>query len=180
MTKLTVYREADLPRLYRETEDSAEIADALKRIGIRFERWTAAQKLGMDADQDAILAAYGREVARLREEGGYQAADVVRLRKGTPDTAPMRNKFLSEHTHAEDEVRFFVEGAGAFYLRGDGEIYRVVCMADDLISVPANRCHWFDMGPDPEFCAIRMFTNPEGWVANFTGDDIATRVPLFE
>ena len=44
----------------------------------------------------------------------------------------------------------------------------------DLISVPANTRHWFDMGPNPNFIAIRMFNNPDGWVANFTGDHIST------
>ncbi len=29
------------------------------------------------------------------------------------------------------------------------------------------------MGPRPRFVAIRWFTNPEGWVAQFTGSDIA-------
>jgi 1,2-dihydroxy-3-keto-5-methylthiopentene dioxygenase len=34
------------------------------------------------------------------------------------------------------------------------------------------------MGPQPRFTAIRLFTNTEGWVARFTGDDIAKRFPL--
>jgi 1,2-dihydroxy-3-keto-5-methylthiopentene dioxygenase len=36
------------------------------------------------------------------------------------------------------------------------------------------------MGPNPVFTAIRLFNNPEGWVANFTGDDIAKKFPLLE
>jgi 1,2-dihydroxy-3-keto-5-methylthiopentene dioxygenase len=28
--------------------------------------------------------------------------------------------------------------------------------------------------------AIRLFNNPEGWVANFTGEDIAGRFPRLE
>jgi 1,2-dihydroxy-3-keto-5-methylthiopentene dioxygenase len=180
MTTLTLYQEQALPQARHETSDFEEIASLLAGIDITFQRWQAAQTLADDADQEAILKAYDAEVKRLMADGGYQATDVVRLKKGTPDTAPMRAKFLDEHTHGEDEVRFFVEGTGAFYLRGADEIYRVTCTADDLISVPANRRHWFDMGPDPHFCAIRLFTNPEGWVANFTGDDIAKRVPYFE
>jgi 1,2-dihydroxy-3-keto-5-methylthiopentene dioxygenase len=34
------------------------------------------------------------------------------------------------------------------------------------------------MGPNPTFTAIRMFNNPEGWVAQFTGDKIAADFPL--
>lgn len=33
------------------------------------------------------------------------------------------------------------------------------------------------MSESPYFVAIRLFTNKEGWVANFTGDDIASRFP---
>jgi 1,2-dihydroxy-3-keto-5-methylthiopentene dioxygenase len=56
----------------------------------------------------------------------------------------------------------------------------MLCEKDDLISVPANTPHWFDMGPNPSFTAIRLFNNPEGWVAQFTGDRIAGRFPLLE
>jgi len=46
--------------------------------------------------------------------------------------------------------------------------------------VPAGTPHWFDMGPEPHFTAIRLFNNPEGWIANFTGDDIADKYPRLE
>jgi len=105
---------------------------------------------------------------------------VLRLAKGTPNTAPMRQKFLSEHAHTEDEVRFFVEGSGAFYLHLAGNVYQAICVRGDLISVPAGTPHWFDMGPDPEFTAIRWFNNQEGWVPNYSGTDIATRFPAYE
>ena len=36
------------------------------------------------------------------------------------------------------------------------------------------------MGEEPHFVAIRLFNNPEGWVAQFTGDDIARRFPQLE
>ena len=51
---------------------------------------------------------------------------------------------------------------------------------NDLISVPAGMRHWFDMGPAPNFTAIRMFTTPDGWVARFTGDPIASHFPAFD
>ncbi len=53
-------------------------------------------------------------------------------------------------------------------------------MAGDLIGVPAGTTHWFDMGPDPEFTAIRMFENTEGWTPVYTGDPIAARFPKYE
>lgn len=163
-----------------ESREGEIIAHELRAIGVRFERWNAGAELGADADQSAVIAAYQKQVDRLCAECGYQSVDVIRLARGTPNTAPMRQKFLSEHAHSEDEVRFFVEGRGAFYLRGGGHVYQVVCERNDLISVPAGTRHWFDMGEDPHFTAIRLFVNPDGWVANFTGDPIADRFPRLE
>jgi 1,2-dihydroxy-3-keto-5-methylthiopentene dioxygenase len=36
------------------------------------------------------------------------------------------------------------------------------------------------MSEAPYFVAIRLFTNKEGWVANFTGDDIAQQFPRMQ
>ena len=175
MTALFVYAE-DRPEQPGQTlRDPSAIAGALAPIGVRFERWPAGRELPEGASQGDILAAYGAEVARLQSECGYVTADVVRIARGTPDTAPMRQKFLSEHRHAEDEVRFFVEGSGTFYFHVDGQVLALLCERGDLVSVPAGTRHLFDMGERPYFCAVRLFTSPDGWVATFTGDPIASR-----
>ena len=179
-SKLTVYAEDAPERPEIVTTDGAEIARLLAERGVRFERWTTERELEAGADSAAVLAAYATSVKRVQAEGGYLTVDVIRLPKGTPDTAPMRAKFLAEHLHTEDEVRFFVEGSGAFYLHLGAKIYQVICVRGDLISVPANTQHWFDMGPDPEFTAIRFFNNVEGWVAQYSGSDIAARFPKYE
>ena len=184
MSMLALYRDLssdDGPPVALEvTLDGERISQLLGEIGVRFERWPAGRALADGASQDDFLAAYATEIAHLSAEGGYRTADVVRIAKGTPNTGPMRAKFLAEHRHGEDEVRFFIEGAGSFYLHVDDRVYLVVCEQNDLISVPASTRHWFDMGTDPAFCAIRLFTNPEGWVATFTGDPIATRFPTHD
>lgn len=163
MTRLTVYDEAGA-RL-RETEDGAEIADALGEIGVRFERWPAAEC-------DAKVAALTAE--------GYATIDTVSVTPDHPERAAMRAKFLSEHRHAEDEIRYFVDGEGLFTLREGGRVFAVLCEGGDLISVPAGMRHWFDMGPRPHFTAMRFFRTPEGWVGDFTGDPIAERFPRLE
>ena len=53
------------------------------------------------------------------------------------------------------------------------KVYAMLCTKEDLINVPAGTKHWFDMGTNPFFKCIRMFTNKEGWVAQFTGSTIA-------
>ena len=75
---------------------------------------------------------------------------------------------------------FFVKGKGLFSLHIGNEVLEVLCERGDLIGVPANTTHWFDMGPRPEFTAIRLFTSPQGWVAEFTGSDIAQRFNRLE
>ena len=112
-----------------------------------------------------------RRRARRFNIAGLQASNIF-----IPDEA-LREKFLNEHTHGEDEVRFFVEGAGLFCLHIGDEVFQVLCEKNDLISVPAHTPHWFDMGSEPNFTAIRIFDNPEGWIAQFTGDDIASAYP---
>ena len=179
-SKLNVYDETAPQAPLIATTDGAEIARLLGKVGVRFERWTAEADLTGDADQAAVLAAYASSVARVQHDGNYGTVDVLRLAKGTTDTAPMRQKFLAEHAHGEDEVRFFVEGSGAFFLHFDRKVYQAICVRGDLISVPAGTLHWFDMGADPAFTAIRWFNNASGWVPEYTGSDIATRFPLYE
>jgi 1,2-dihydroxy-3-keto-5-methylthiopentene dioxygenase len=60
------------------------------------------------------------------------------------------------------------------------QIFSVLCEKGDLISVPANVTHWFDMGENPHLACIRLFTNPDGWVANFTGNDISKLFPTLD
>jgi len=108
----------------------------------------------------------------------WQATAPINEHTTNPAAAQMREKFLFEHTHSEDEVRFFVKGQGLFCLHIDAKIYQVLCQQGDLISVPTLTPHWFDMGSDPEFTAIRLFNNTEGWVAKSTESEIAKQFPL--
>ncbi len=177
---LRVYDESDGTKPLMDTTDRAEMTRLLGDAGIVFEQWQANAPLSAASDQDEILGAYANDVQRLKDAYGYTTVDVIRVTKDTPNVPALREKFLNEHTHTEDEVRFFVEGSASFYLRTGGKVFQAVCTRGDLIGVPANTTHWFDMGPHPEFAAIRMFVDPSGWVANFTGDPIASRFPKYE
>ena len=177
---LRVFDEADGTKPLVDTTDRTEIARLLGERGIVFEQWEASAPLSAESGQDEILAAYADDVDRLKTTYGYTTVDVIRVGPNTANIPELRQKFLNEHTHTEDEVRFFVEGSASFYLRTGGKVYQTICTRGDLIGVPANTTHWFDMGPAPEFAAIRMFVDPSGWVANFTGDDIASRFPKYE
>lgn len=180
MTRLTVLDDSNRDAIQLDTRDAAAIATALADIGVKFERWEPGAPPPADADDKALLAAYDKQIRQLASEGGYKSFDVVRMLPDNPRREEMRGKFLDEHIHEDDEVRFFVEGSGMFYLHADGKVHMLLCEAGDLIKVPAGLRHWFDMGPAPHFCAIRLFTTPDGWVAKFTGETIARRFPLYE
>ncbi|MEC4635803.1 acireductone dioxygenase, partial [Escherichia coli] len=160
--------------------DAEAIRERLNAKGVRFERWEADRELGENPDAEKVINAYQHAIDRLVAEKGYQSWDVISMRADNPQKSVLREKFLSEHTHGEDEVRFFVEGAGLFCLHLDGQILQILCEKNDLISVPAGTPHWFDMGSSPNFTAIRIFDNQEGWVANFTGDKIADAYPRLD
>jgi 1,2-dihydroxy-3-keto-5-methylthiopentene dioxygenase len=162
------------------SDDPARIRDALGQRGIGFERWPARVELAAEAAEAEILAAYAPEIARVQTTGRYPTVDAIRLSPDHPDREALRRKFLSEHIHSEDEVRFFVEGRGLFCLHIGEEVLQVLCETNDFLRVPAGTKHWFDMGAAPRFTAIRFFDNPAGWVAQFTGDPIADRFPLLE
>ncbi|WP_019866241.1 1,2-dihydroxy-3-keto-5-methylthiopentene dioxygenase [Methylovulum miyakonense] len=176
MSLLTVYDDNQAQQGERYS-DFAAIENQLKAINVVLERWTANCTFAADADQATILAAYAEPIARLQQQYGFQSVDVISLNADHPDKAALRQKFLAEHTHDDFEVRFFVEGCGLFYLHVGDKVYVVLCERGDLISVPAHTKHWFDLGENPCLKAIRLFTTPDGWVANFTGSGIGASFP---
>jgi 1,2-dihydroxy-3-keto-5-methylthiopentene dioxygenase len=180
MTQLTIYSADHPANILLDTQDFDTISRELAVSGAQIERWAAAQPLASGATSEEILAAYKPEIDRLKAGYGYTTADVIHIRPGNPNWPQLREKFLSEHTHDEDEVRFFVAGSGAFYLHAGDKVYQIVGTAGDLLSVPRGTKHWFDGGPRGNFTAIRLFTEEKGWIAHFTGDAISGTVPKYE
>jgi 1,2-dihydroxy-3-keto-5-methylthiopentene dioxygenase len=180
MSRLRIFHESDPSRVLFESSDHAVMAERLKAIGVRFEQWQTAQPVAPGAGSEEVMAAYREDIDRLVAENGFNSVDVVSIAPDHPQKDAARQKFLSEHFHKEDEVRFFVAGSGLFTLHPDERVFEILCEAGDLIGVPDRTRHWFDMGPNPSFIAIRFFTEPDGWVGHFTGSDIAERFPRLE
>ncbi|HEY0720822.1 MAG TPA: acireductone dioxygenase [Gammaproteobacteria bacterium] len=179
MSRLAIYNEQGT-RLGDVLTEHKLIAAQLQPLGVRFERWQSSQTFSKGAQQEEVLAVYGEQVRRLSNEYGFQSMDVVSVQPDNPKRDELRAKFLAEHMHSDFEVRFFVAGAGLFYLHVADKVYLVLCEQGDLISVPANVRHWFDMGKIPDFKCIRLFVIADGWVAQFTGSDIAQLFPDFD
>lgn len=180
MSQLKIFADNDPATAITTSHDHTEIADLLSQKGVRFEKWATAASVVAGDSQDKIIKEYRSDIDRLIEADGYQSVDVVSLTPDHPDKEKLRQTFLAEHAHSEDEVRFFVAGQGLFSLHLAGSVYEVLCQKGDLIGVPANTPHWFDMGPNPNFVAIRLFNNPDGWVAHYSGSDIAKQFNRLE
>lgn len=152
-------------------EDQKLIKKFLNERGILIEQWASNRPLNDSDSQETILAAYEHELRPFMQKNGYQSADVINVHKETPNIEELRAKFLAEHTHSEDEIRFFVEGEGEFFFhlqKPTDEVFSLVCRAGDFISVPQGYTHWFDLAPNYRVKAIRIFQTKEGWVANYT------------
>lgn len=180
MSAVTIYKDSDPSKAIAKHTEFGAIRKALAEIDIGFERWQATKPLNPDDGQAEVLAAYKDSIDVLSAQYGFKTVDVIAITPQTPNLEAARNKFLAEHTHDDFEIRFFVDGSGLFCIRKHGKVYMTLCEKGDLITLPANTTHWFDMGPKPFIKAIRFFRIPEGWVGKFTGDTIADRFPKYE
>jgi 1,2-dihydroxy-3-keto-5-methylthiopentene dioxygenase len=173
----------NIPDQARTISDIETIKTYLAERGIWLDRWQAQSEFAPDADQATILAAYAHVLYPFMQKHGYKTADVINIHSETPNYEAIRAKFLSEHVHTEDEVRFFVEGQGLFWfnLENQEPVFNVLCQAGDLISVPVGKKHWFDAGAsNPKVKAIRMFEDTSGWTPHYTGADIAQKYANFQ
>ncbi len=179
MSELKIFSEYGVKNPLRHYTVNSQIREALHDVGVRFERWETRGNLAAGADSELVLKAYSEQVERLMTEEGYKTVDVLSVCPDDPDKERLREQFLREHTHSDDEVRIFVVGSGLFTLHINNLVYDVLCEEGDFLTIPAGTRHWFDMGPNPSLITIRLFNNPEGWVANYTGSPIADHFGRF-
>ena len=112
--------------------------------------------------------AYQAPLDRIKEDNGYIEQDVVQLAPDTPNLDEICAKFVDEHLHDEDEVRFVLDGAGIFDIRSiDDRWMRVEVEAGDLIVVPAKRYHRFFLTDAKNIQCVRLFQDASGWVPHY-------------
>lgn len=167
-----------IPDQHQTIKEPAEIRSFLNQRGVFFDQWNATIEFGDTATPEEILAAYESDLKPFMEAGGYQTADVITINHLTENYEAIRAKFLAEHTHSEDEIRYFVDGQGLFWfnLENGEDVFNLLCEKGDLISVPAGTKHWFDAGETNPFVkAIRIFIDMSGWVPQYTSSGIEQR-----
>ena len=157
--------------------DPKEIKSFFNQRGIFFDQWQCDVVFEDTATPEDILAAYAKDLNPFMEKGGYKTADVITINSLTENYEAIRSKFLAEHTHSEDEIRFFVDGQGLFWFNLETEpVFNLLCERGDLISIPEGTKHWFDAGPTNPFVkAIRIFIDMTGWVPHYTENNIQTK-----
>lgn len=117
---------------------------------------------------DTDPAHYQAAIDRLKAERGYIEQDEVQLSPATPNLDAICAKFIPEHFHDDDEVRFVLEGEGIFDIRSRGDEWmRVVVERGDLIVVPANRHHRFLLTDSKHIRCVRLFKDTSGWAPHY-------------
>ena len=159
-----------------------EIKTFFNERNLVFEQWECDVTFDDNATQEEILAAYAKDLNPFMEKGGYKTADVINMYPGMENYEAIRAKFLSEHIHTEDEIRFFVDGQGLFWFNLENEpVFNLLCESGDLISVPAGTKHWFDAGETRPFVkTIRIFTDTTGWTPHYTEGGTEKRYDAFQ
>lgn len=156
-----------------------EVRDYLAGINIIYEYWEPVADLPQDASTEEVLRAYSKQINELKRRGGYVTADVISVNKNTPGLDAMLAKFNIEHRHDEDEVRYILSGRGLFHIHSQqqqqqqqqqqrDQVVAVEVEAGDLICIPRNTLHWFDLCGDRIIRAIRLFQDVSGWTPHYT------------
>jgi 1,2-dihydroxy-3-keto-5-methylthiopentene dioxygenase len=157
-----------VPDENRRVEGAGPINEFLAPFGIHYEQWPLAERVDPDAAPEEILAAYAPEIEVLKAKGGYVTADVINVTPATPGLEAMLEKFKSEHTHSEDEVRFILKGRGLFHIHPEqGPVFAIQVEAGDLINVPLGTKHWFDLCQEKTIRAVRLFQDKAGWTPHY-------------
>jgi 1,2-dihydroxy-3-keto-5-methylthiopentene dioxygenase len=158
--------------------DIADIREQLATLSIQLQHWPidqnspAASLLNQpgltEEEKESVLQSLDHYFDKLRTESGYHSRDLIVLHPETPNLDGLLAKFKPPHTHAEDEVRYIVDGEGIFgFIAPDGRQMELTIQPEEYINVPAYTPHWFYLSPQRRVKAVRYFSGTEGWVPEY-------------
>ncbi len=105
-------------------------------------------------------------LAAIKATRRYSFEDTVRIsRNSMPDYDAKLAMFYTEHIHADEEVRYVLDGGGYFDVRreSDGAWVRVATRAGDMIVLPAGLYHRFTLDEGDFIVANRLFVGEPVW-----------------
>lgn len=154
-------------------------ADFVGAVGVHWEHRPLAPEPGLAALLDqprlnaggkaTVVQAVGALVVDECLAHGYHSMDLVVLHPGTPGLDEVLERFDKPHTHADDEVRYILDGEGLFGFfdaRGEERVLRVG--PGDYLRIPAGVEHRFTLTAARRIKALRLFADTAGWVAQYT------------
>lgn len=163
-----------------------DIARELAPLKIQLNNWTIgnnpevkqllAQDALSDEEKEQVLQALDGYFEQLKSNLGYQSRDLIVLHPDVPNLNNILSKFDRCHYHTDAEVRYIVAGEGIFgFVRPDGSQVELTVQPEGFINVPENTEHWFYLTSSQRIKAVRYFTTMEGWVPEYTSQEIRFR-----
>src|ERR1700690_132849 len=114
---------------------------------------------------------YKGPLEALMKERGYVTMDQVKMWADMPNFQALCDKFVGEHLHTDDEVRFVIGGSGVFEIRSqDDRWMKVIVEPSDFILVPANRFHRFYLTDEKKIHCVCLFKDQSGWTPLYRKD----------
>jgi 1,2-dihydroxy-3-keto-5-methylthiopentene dioxygenase len=97
-------------------------------------------------------------------------SDIIDVNYDTPGLDAMLAKFNIEHYHDEDEVRYIIDERRVFHIHPQQQdsIVEIEVEAGDLIGVPCDTLHWFDLCSNRQIRGICLFKDISGWTPHYT------------
>jgi 1,2-dihydroxy-3-keto-5-methylthiopentene dioxygenase len=156
----------------------AAIQEQLNVLRIQLQRWPVGEDPSASAllnqpglteeEKECVLRSLDHYFEKLQAESGYHSRDLIVLHPDIPNLDGLLEKFKPPHTHAEDEVRYIIEGEGIFgFIAPEGQQMELTIQAEEYVNVPANTPHWFYLTPQRRIKAVRYFSGTEGWVPEY-------------
>jgi len=160
--------------IYTQLED---IAPFLAKLKVQLNHWpldqARADLLSQESlepqEKEELLKSIDFYFEQLTRDLGYQSRDLIVLYPSLPGLSVLLEKFALCHTHADDEVRYIIDGEGVFgFVFPDASQGELTVQAGEYINVPKFTEHWFHLSDSNKVKAVRYFTNTEGWSPIYT------------
>ena len=170
----------------RSLTDLEAIAAELAPLNIGLSYWTTGDNSELqqllqsqalnDAEKEQVLVSLDHYFESLKTNLGYTSRDLIVLHPDVPNLDGLLSKFNNVHTHADDEVRYIIDGEGIFgFVRPDGSQVELTVQASEYINVPAGTEHWFYLTERSRVKAVRYFAGTSGWTPEYTTTTIKFR-----
>ncbi|KAJ6321696.1 hypothetical protein OIU77_011717 [Salix suchowensis] len=108
------------------------------------------------------------ELKKIREDRGYNYMDLLDIcPEKVADFKEKLKNFYTEHIHADEEIRYCLEGSAYFDVRDKYDRWiRIWIKAGDLIILPAGIYHRFTLDTGDYVKLMRLFVGEPVWTAH--------------